>query len=60
MFEPFRRLGTETKTDGIGFGLVVCKRLVEVHGGRIWLESKLGADTSFFFTLGKENQTHHK
>jgi PAS domain S-box-containing protein len=59
LFEPFRRLGIETKTKGIGLGLVVCKRLVEAHGGRIWLESKPGTATTFFFTLGKENQAHH-
>jgi signal transduction histidine kinase len=50
LFEPFRRLG-EAKTKGIGLGLVVCKRLVEAHGGKIWMESKPGEGTTFFFTL---------
>jgi len=38
-------------TNGVGLGLVVCRRLVEAHGGKIWLESKPGQGTTFFFTL---------
>jgi PAS domain S-box-containing protein len=53
LFNPFQRVGRE-KNDtsrGIGLGLVVCKRLVEAHGGRIWLESEEGKGTTVFFTL---------
>ncbi len=53
LFQPFQRLRTSETTDveGTGLGLVVCRRLVEAHGGRIWVESTLGEGTSFCFTL---------
>jgi PAS domain S-box-containing protein len=50
LFEPFSRLGG-AQTKGTGLGLVVCKRLVEAHGGRIWVESKPGEGTTFLFTI---------
>jgi len=52
LFGPFQRL-EESRPDvgGIGLGLLVCRRLVEAHGGRIWVESKPGSGSTFFFTL---------
>ncbi len=41
---------------GIGLGLSIGKGLVEAHGGRLWVESKLGAGTIFFFTLPLADQ----
>ncbi|MGA2368478.1 MAG: PAS domain-containing sensor histidine kinase [Dehalococcoidia bacterium] len=53
LFNPFQRVerGKYDTSKGIGLGLVVCKRLVEAHGGRIWLESEEGKGTTVFFTL---------
>jgi two-component system CheB/CheR fusion protein len=50
LFGPFERLGISNKK-GIGLGLMVCKRLVEAHGGRIWVESKRGEGSTFLFTI---------
>jgi len=50
IFEPFARLqGSGAK--GVGLGLVVCKRLVEAHGGRLWVETEPSKGSTFFFTL---------
>ncbi len=53
LFNPFQRIEAEEKglAKGIGLGLIVCRRLVEAHGGRIWLESEEGKGTTVFFTL---------
>ena len=54
LFQPFQRLETPvvgSAIQGIGLGLVVCRRLVEAHGGRIWVESVPGKGSTFLFTL---------
>ena len=52
LFEPFQRLEPHNNNaTGTGLGLVVCRRLVEAHGGRMWVESQPGSGSTFQFTL---------
>ena len=51
VFEIFQRLDSLDGDSGSGIGLAICKKAVERHGGKIWVESEIGKGSIFYFTL---------
>lgn len=55
LFVFFKRLNNATEYPGTGIGLAICNKIIMLHNGKIWVESKLGEGSTFYFILPKKN-----
>jgi PAS domain S-box-containing protein len=60
IFQMFQTLSSADRCESTGLGLAVVKKIVDLYGGRIWLESEMGRGSTFFFTLPKHQKAAEK
>jgi len=56
IFDLFYRLQELKNVEGIGVGLSIVQRVLEIYGGKVWLESEKGKGTTFYFSIPKQNE----
>jgi len=59
IFGIFKRLHRQDEYEGTGAGLSIVKKVIDDHGGAIWIDSELGAGATFYFTLPKKQGVGH-
>jgi len=59
LFEMFGRLGNKKGVEGTGLGLAIVKRIIQGHGGEVWVESRPGRGATFYFTLPRQSENRN-